>query len=617
MFRFLCELFLSCSAAVGEPLSVEELTYRSALFDYYQQDYPAALVDVLVAERQGRIGNERVKFDLARGSLAFEQGMVDYALKVFDSVPAQALTDLDRLRLDFHLARLYHRQQNWDRLETVLTELEAAQSALKTDMHPEVAFMHADLLTRRGEYARAGAIIDGISDSEPYRAYALYNFGVALRDAGHGAEAADVFRVLEGMPGNAQEVRDLRQRGRLARAYLSRDAQALEDARTILDDLPGSSRYRDSALATYGSLAMDQKDYELAARIWLTLRQQGGWQPSISLARLGFPMALQGMSEPGLVLAHFQTSEREYEQHLLDLTTVRRQSADAAWVNRLMRALASSGSVEAGLADLTREAGDLLGRDEWLGWLSAGDVQTLVDEWRTLHEMAQWLGSVPDTLDIYEQVSRRQAERAQELSHALADSGVLDQATAMRDERNRLTDRAAALDSAPPTMDESWMLSVATDEEAASIRRLLAMREELTSSPPAQAGALLDRVNRLLGALFFQLADDYPNRRWQLVRQGQDLDESLAEVDASVGRVRRAAAEHREGVEADLAEYRARAALLSERVNAAIHDREIALGDLLQQHMAEQAKRIEQYLFMTRVAIAQASDQLAMAEDSR
>ena len=77
MKNFICELILSCviAAPVGKP--VDELTYGSMLYSYYQQEYQQALLETMVAESQGRRGEDPVRFDLAKGSFAFSERMYD------------------------------------------------------------------------------------------------------------------------------------------------------------------------------------------------------------------------------------------------------------------------------------------------------------------------------------------------------------------------------------------------------------------------------------------------------------------------------------------------------------------------------------------------------------
>ena len=70
MKRLLCELIFSCVMGTSDPMSVDELTYRSVLYDYYQEDYGAALVEVMVAEQQNRLGDDPLRFALAKGSVA-------------------------------------------------------------------------------------------------------------------------------------------------------------------------------------------------------------------------------------------------------------------------------------------------------------------------------------------------------------------------------------------------------------------------------------------------------------------------------------------------------------------------------------------------------------------
>ena len=75
MKAFFCELLFSCLLAAPGAKPIDELTYGTLLYAYYQQDYQQALLDGLVAEAQGREGDETIKFDLARGSFAFADGM--------------------------------------------------------------------------------------------------------------------------------------------------------------------------------------------------------------------------------------------------------------------------------------------------------------------------------------------------------------------------------------------------------------------------------------------------------------------------------------------------------------------------------------------------------------
>ena len=78
MKAFLCELIFSCAVAAPGAMPVDELTYRQMLYSYYQQDYQQALLDASVAQAQHRLGDNSVRFELAKGSFAFTK--LDYPL---------------------------------------------------------------------------------------------------------------------------------------------------------------------------------------------------------------------------------------------------------------------------------------------------------------------------------------------------------------------------------------------------------------------------------------------------------------------------------------------------------------------------------------------------------
>ena len=253
--------------AVGAAKPIDELTYGTVLYDYFQQDYQSGLLGIAVGESQGRLGEDTVRFELARGSFAFADGMYDYARTTFDAVPTEELTDIDRMRLAFHLAREYHRRGDWQMLDAEIAKIDLGKTWRgRVKSHPEVEYMRAEAAISRGDFDAAHATLSTLDPRDQHRAYGLFNLGVAYRDAGAPEQAYDTFAELAAMDAFDEETFDLTQRARLAMAYLNRAANKKMDAATLLGELPSDGRYQDVALASYGNLAMASGDYELAAR---------------------------------------------------------------------------------------------------------------------------------------------------------------------------------------------------------------------------------------------------------------------------------------------------------------------------------------------------------------
>lgn len=172
MKSFLCEIFFACLVAAPGASSLDDLTYGTALYAYYQRDYEQALLQVMVARRRGLTGEDSLRFDLARGSFAFQEGMYRFASDTFDAVADDELTDLDRMRLAFHLAREYYRRGDWTGAEGQLARIDlGANWRGRQRRHPEVSFMTAEAAMARGDFPAARAALEYLPpDSEYFRA---------------------------------------------------------------------------------------------------------------------------------------------------------------------------------------------------------------------------------------------------------------------------------------------------------------------------------------------------------------------------------------------------------------------------------------------------------------
>lgn len=329
MKHFFCELLFLCTVASPGAKPIDELAYGVVLYDYYQNDYQAALLNTMVAENRGQRGENPERFDLAKGSFAFADGMYDYAREVFDAIPEGELSDLDEMRLAFHLAREYHRRGDWAPLEEQIAKIELGKSWLgRARVHPEVEYMRAEAHVHNQQFAAAEDIYARMELENPLRAYGLYNLGVAYRATNQLEGASRTFRELSNTPAYSDEAYDLGQRARLALALISREQQNTTAAEEVLADLPGSGRYQDVAMAAYGGLAMDNEDYELAARIWMTLKEQEYWTAATATARIGFPMSVERMAGQGnrvtteMALTQYQLAEQTFSNRLTNLATL-------------------------------------------------------------------------------------------------------------------------------------------------------------------------------------------------------------------------------------------------------------------------------------------------------
>lgn len=615
--KFLCELILSCTLSVAGAKPIDELTYGTVLYEYYQQDYAAAMLATLVAEEQGYVGDNPIRFELAKGSFAFSDAMYDYARETFEGVPQEELTDIDQMRLAFHLAREYQRREDWQRLGEQLERIDLGKTWLgREKFHPEVEYMRADLAVQRSDFTAAQNALRKLKRDDPLKAYGLFNLGVAYKGSGDLPSARDVFSELAGMEADSDEAHDLVQRARLALAFIARQQDDPVEAANVLGALPADGRYRDIAMASYGGLAMDNGDYQLAARIWLTLQNQQYWTTSTATARLGFPISLENLASREMALAQYRNAEASFEARLTSLNALSRQSEDPSWVRGILNVFSAPERDAGQMSIVMQEWQEQLGHTDWLEWLSTERVHKVLLQWRELEGMDVWLGHLPETISAYEELSHEQKRRSAAARSLLVDRELLISRDRLAQRSVDIATRLRALDAQQPTPDADWMLMLANDEEAEFIGDLAEMRSMVARMNATDQVKWHRRLERLNGVVFWTLVVESSERIRALQRKLNENNLLLEDVDQRIARVQGAERQFVAGVETDFLNFIDRANAISDQVRTARDRREVMLAQEVKAGMQREMRQVEQYLLVTRIAIARATDQLAMAGDS-
>jgi len=615
MKEFLCDWILSCALTVQPVTPLPDLHYGTLLFDYYQEDYQQALLDESIIEQRGQLGGDSARWQLAKGSFAFADGMFAMAEKTFASVQAGELTPLDKMRLSFHLAREDFRRQDWDGVERNIADIDLGKTWLGHErMHPEVEFMRAQVAIQHGDFAGARTAVERIDPKQAFRAYALFNLGVALRANGDLAGAEETFATLGSMEVYEPDALDLKQRALVALSVVKRQRTEAATATAVLDGLPADGRYRDLALTSYGGLAMDTGDYPLAARIWLTLKKDAYWSESNATAQLGFPMSLEYMKSRELALTNYRAAEATFQSRLDDLKNVSLQAQDPQWIGNLLAVFAQPDGDDT-TDKVMAEWRKSLGHTDWLEWLATEDVQQLLSEWRQLRSMSDWLHALPEELSTLDALAAEQRRRAGAAREMLATHGLRERREHVAAVLDAMHRRIETLVAATPTRTSQWMLTFADADEAKLLNDLSAKRALLTKLPNDDARAqLLARVDYLEGMVFWTLTEERLTRLREATKQAEETQAILADIDSKLARVTLAEGAIAYGVQTDFLSFQTRADAITAQVSVALADREARLGDQIRGGIHREIAQVERQLLVTRIAIARATDQLAMEQ---
>ncbi|MEM7002864.1 MAG: hypothetical protein AAF529_18910 [Pseudomonadota bacterium] len=628
MKQFFCELLFICAAAAPGAQPLEDLAYGTVLYEYYQEDYQAALLTTLITEERGWQGQDPVRFELAKGSFAFADGMYGYASEILANVPEGELTTLDEMRLAFHLGREFHRRQDWPQLREQLAKIELGKSWFGRERtHPEVEYMRAEAAVAAGEFEAARQFYAAMDKESPLRAYGLFNLGVTLRSMDQIEPAKAVFQELADMPAYDAEADDLKQRARLAVAMLARQANNPTEAETVLAALPSAGRYQDMAMAAYGGLAMDTEDYELAARIFMTLKDEAHWTPSTASARLGFPLSLEKMAASGqraatnMALNQYRAAEASFSARLGNLHSLMRDAEDPAWVHGLLEVFAQpagEGRVEEARLQQMQALMDRwqtqLGHTDWLEWLATDEVHQLLVQWRELKDMQGWLQGLPGHLTALDELAHERQRRATLAKSLLEDDGLLQRRQELLEHAHGLQAEIQRVEAARISNDVEWMYPLADADERELLDELKAMESLIQFMDAQDQVKWSARLQRMVGVFFYRIVDERAGRLWALKKTHKDLLAKLEDIDQQVARMQVAEQNFVAGVGTDMSIFHDRAGELLAQVSAARDQRETMLAGAIRGRMRDEADQVEQYLLVTRIAIARATDLLAQVE---
>jgi hypothetical protein len=634
MMAFVCELLLSCVLAAPGARGTDELAYGNMLFAYFQEDYEAALLETMIADKRGQQGAKGPQFRLAAGSLAFAEGLYRMSDAAFAGVAPDALQPVDRMRLAFHRARDHLRRDDFAGMSADLDAVRFDPTWFGRDRHhPEIQFMRAEARLAANDFAGAELALAPLAENNDWLGYGLFNLAAARRARGDlpGAEATLV--RLADLPLASRDGRDLVDRGRLALALMAReraaepngpdkDMDAL-DATAVLDALPANSRYREQALAVYGDLAMRRGDFRLAARIWLTLEKDPQWHAGRAAAGLGLPLALERMDRPDAALDGYRRAAGAFERRLTVLNQLAGETADPAWTGRLLDAAlgarkhATSQSRKAGVrnpVDALPGVADAFGSGAWIAWLADDDVTALLDEWRTLDRMSQWLEALPYRLEALEEVKNERLRRSAAARTALAENRLPERRDALVARIDMLERQITALADPATATADSTVRTLADPAERKLLDRLDRLDARLANAPDvATREKLAARIARLHGTVLWNIADSHASRVRNLERERAATRELLGTVDERIARLTRAEAELDAGAAADFRAVAARGGVLAAAVAARRAASEAELAASFRRALEREIALTDGYLMTARVAIARTTDQLASA----
>jgi tetratricopeptide (TPR) repeat protein len=592
---------------------VQDLAYGEVLFEFFQEDYFAALTRLLAAQQRGELAHHGAEAELMLGGLYLSYGQHRLAGQIFERVLQQSVEPELNDRAWFFLAKIWQQRGYLAEAEAALARI---TGELPEELEPERQMLQAQVLMDQGRFAEALAALEAWrKPSDAWIGFAKFNIGVSLVRLGQIEAGARVLDEVGQLDPENPDLGPLRDKANVALGYAWLQAARPVEAKPSLQRVRLDGPFSNKALLGVGWSDAETADYRGALAPWLALRERSLLDSAVQESLLAVPYAFAQLG-----------ADKQAADHYVD--------AIEAFGREIRRLDESIAGIEAGALitellgeheDVANEAGGWYWRLESLPdsvesrylyeLLATNRFQEGLKNYRDLlnvnRNLDRWVESLGAFDDILDTRQRAYEQRLPTIESSL-ESVDLEAMTAQRVEFE------SRLDAIERSED---VVALGTAKEQETWATLAAMEPELARLPNDAASEEIRAKHRFLrGLLLWDLQRDYKARLWAERKNLGDLDRQLREAQRRHHQVSSATDDWPEkfvGLTARIDGLKPRVIGLQTTAQAALAQQRDFLQGIAVEELEAQRDRLNTYMLQARFALASIYDRAAANVGSR
>ena len=630
-FLMLAAVAISPADAKEKPkTSVADLRYGVALYHYYQQDYIAALAELMVADTRDGIQGHGDNPELIAGGVSLAFGMQHHAEGVFNQIlQDERRPQSVRDAAWFYLAKLHYSRGDWAAAEQSFARV---SREFKPSLRAQMQALQINIRIRNKNYT--DLTLDNIDSDElrSWSPYTFYNLGAAHAREGNFASAQQFFNELIDIDVVDNPVRRKEQWALQDKAYTAMGYSYLaekkyaaairEFTKVRLDGV-----FANQALLGYGWAAVAQEEYDEALRPWQLLRSRSLMYPAVQESLLALPFAYEKLGAQGEAVNAYQSAEellareinliRDMRATLTEgelLTLIGSEPLSAEDAKKVLRGDdAEAGALTAVVTDdgqnwLKLDTTSIIKtRSAYLNELFAKNTfQTAVLDLRDLLRLQTLLQNWLPKLDVYRELLLQKQVQRDRQEQQLAQHSALQQEQKLQLERAALAQQLAQISSSDNYMaladDETRALYVRIERGQQTIARMKSAGQDTSE--------LETRIKMFGGILLWRAAQQYPAQLAAQQGELKSIDATLVNIAQTRNNIEEITA-----TSIDIQPTLARLQVLQKEVSVHLEntDQLIAqqsrlLRQQVDQQLAAHEKRLNNYLAQAHLAVARLYD---------
>lgn len=622
-FRFLTTHFtmllglLGSSVAMSSaplPAAVEDPYYGVVLYEFYQENYFSAAVNLLTARQLKRLKHHDADSEILLGGLYLSYGLHTEAEEIFKRLIDDGAAPEVRDRAWFFLGKIRYQKQLFKSAEEALARV---GDALDESLQEEMRTLKANLLMAQKKYTEAATALQGLidSDGDQKANYARFNLGVALIRGGHQKEGADLLRQVAELRSDASDQKALRDKANLALGFSLIKTEPVA-AKEYLRHVRLRGPFSNKALLGLGWAEVELQQYEDALVPWEELATREKIDPAVFEAMLAKGSALERLRAFPQAMQSYNNAITVFEQELDVLNqTVVAVKKGRLWADLLAQVSRNEMGWfwEAELLPDTPEARYLPMVMAEHGFHEA--IKNLRDLWFLDRNLARWVTEVPALEDML--ALRRATYEAQ--LHKLTPEQTLDRVLDVRTNRDIYADELARIG------ETKNAFALLTADEQKKMQRLAKVEERIwrLSSQPGRHSKRMnsyrDRYRLYKGLLEYEVETTYAIRFRNVKKSLNSLDVELQETmdkQNSLQRVRGSTPANFDVYAQNINDKKRRITALRKDIKVAFDDQQDQLQAMADVELDRLRLRLVDYLDQARFSLAHLQDLAADAAET-
>lgn len=581
---------------------VKDLAYGDFLFDYFQQHYFASLTKLMIGEQKQQFKHNNDQAQVLKGALFVSFGMLEQAEQIFDQLLPSSVTRDDANKAWYTLADLHYRNGNAEHAHQILIEKIRDPSPA---LLPRVKLLDAQVLLQLERKDEAIKQLEGIKDDKEMGMWARYNLAACLASVDRSAEAAKIFRSILIMIPTDKETEALQDRAAFALGMNFFKQKKWDDAQTYLGLVRLDGQVAEPALLASGWIAINKKDKVGALTPWMALAERPASHPAVQEALLNIPYVYEDAGALRDALKAYHDAENTFITERGSIEDAKNIILQKDWIDRISPAPKLSDDP---MGDLPAFEFSADASSQYLyQFFASNEFTESYRNYRELQRLNQVLNQWQEQIPTFRDTIASNLERLEKLLPAAQHK--VEMAKTFRTNVNA-RERAISgeVDRILQTEDD---FGTPDDAQLKIIERMKTLEQALAKLPTSEYGEEKAKFNLLKGVMAWDLSEKGPERRWQLVKDRAQLNNTLTELETVIQRVEHA----REG---QIERFRAQAERVKQLNTQLDTLKEASIQALARQRkymqsialniMSEQQSRLDQLRGYSLLSIARLQD---------